>query len=132
MPAHVLGLGVRICFLALGFSLIVTASYVALDTTMMDSVLAASGYTPPRSGLEPPDSPKRVEALPGGRSISRTPEGGMGYTDAYGNTISDRTPEAKPQRPRLRPGAYGSRETAPRRERPLPDPQGQAPVWSFQ
>lgn len=91
---------------------------------------AASAYRPPSTGLEPPGGPKKSEVLPGGRSIGRTPEGGMGYTDAYGNAIRNRPPEEKPARPRLRPGAYGA-EAPARPERPLPDPQNQAPAWSF-
>jgi len=91
---------------------------------------AASAYRPPRTGLEPPGGLKKSEVLPGGRSIGRTPEGGMGYTDAYGNTIRNRPPEEKPARPRLRPGAYGA-EAPARPERPLPDPQNQAPAWNF-
>ena len=43
-------------------------------------------------GIEPPGGPKPMEGLPG-RNVSRTAEGGMGYTDAYGNTVTDSQPE---------------------------------------
>ncbi|MDR2056503.1 MAG: translation initiation factor IF-2 [Desulfovibrio sp.] len=92
--------------------------------------LAASAYSPRHSGLEPPGGPRSSQNPPG-KSASRTPQGGMGYTDAYGNTLDDARPEEnKPQR-RLSPGAYaphGGEEP----ERPLPDPQAPQPLWSFQ
>lgn len=96
-----------------------------------DAVWAATGYNPPSSGLDPPGGPKPMEGLPG-KSAGRTAEGGMGYTDAYGNTIENRAPEEKPARKRPRAGAYGpNAEQNPRYQRPLPDPQNQTPVWSF-
>ncbi|MBO4301552.1 MAG: hypothetical protein J5861_08130 [Desulfovibrio sp.] len=72
-----------------------------------------------------------MEVLPGGRSVGRTPEGGMGYTDAYGNTISSRVPENNSARSRLRTGAFGVMRAAPRPDRPLPDSSHQSPAWSF-
>lgn len=91
---------------------------------------AASAYSPRHSGLEPPGGPKPQQSLPG-RSASRTPQGGMGYTDAYGNTLDDAQPEKnRPQR-RLIPDAHGSHdEKEP--DRPLPEPQPPRPLWSFQ
>ena len=66
------------------------------------------------------------------KSAGRTAEGGMGYTDAYGNTIDDRQPEEKPARQRPHPGAYGpGAGQSDRYERPLPNPQNQTPAWSF-
>ncbi len=54
----------------------------------------------------------------------------MGYTDAYGNTVSDVRPEPKP-RQRLPRGAYGRYGQNPV-ERPLPEPErDRSPVWSF-
>ena len=95
------------------------------------SALAASAYSPRNSGMDPPGEPKRIEALPS-KSAGRTAEGGMGYTDAYGNTIDDRQPEEKPAPKRPRPGAYGvGAGQSERYERPLPDPQNQTPAWSF-
>ena len=95
------------------------------------SALAASAYSPRNSGMDPPGEPKRIEALPS-KSAGRTAEGGMGYTDAYGNTIDDRQPEEKPARQRPLPGAYGpgAGKSGPN-ERPLPNPQNQTPAWSF-
>ena len=82
-------------------------------------------------GIEPPGGPKPMEGLPG-RNVSRTAEGGMGYTDAYGNTVTDSQPEEKPARQRTHPGAYGpGAGQSDRYERPLPNPQNQTPAWSF-
>ena len=95
------------------------------------SALAASAYSPRNSGMDPPGEPKRIESLPS-KNAGRTAEGGMGYTDAYGNTIDDRQPEEKPAPKRPRPGAYGvGAGQSERYERPLPDPQNQTPAWSF-
>lgn len=92
---------------------------------------AASAYSPRNSGMDPPGEPKRIESLPS-KNAGRTAEGGMGYTDAYGNTIDDRQPEEKPERKRPLPGAYGpGAGKSERNERPLPDPQNQTPAWSF-
>ena len=96
-----------------------------------DEAQAASAYTPRHSGMDPPGEPKRIESLPS-KNAGRTAEGGMGYTDAYGNTIDDRQPEEKPAPKRPRPGAYGvGAGQSERYERPLPDPQNQTPAWSF-
>ena len=93
--------------------------------------VAASAYSPRNSGMDPPGEPKRIESLPS-KSAGRTAEGGMGYTDAYGNTIDDRQPEEKPARQRAHPGAYGpGAGQSDRYERPLPNPQNQTPAWSF-
>ena len=95
------------------------------------SAQAASAYSARNSGMDPPGEPKRIESLPS-RNAGRTAEGGMGYTDAYGNTIDDRQPEEKPARQRPLPGAYGpgAGKSGPN-ERPLPNPQNQTPAWSF-
>ena len=96
-----------------------------------DEAHAASAYTPRHSGMDAPGEPKRIETLPS-KNAGRTAEGGMGYTDAYGNTIDDRQPEEKPAPKRPRPGAYGvGAGQSERYERPLPDPQNQTPAWSF-
>lgn len=96
-----------------------------------DEALAASAYSARNSGMDPPGEPKRIESLPS-KNAGRTAEGGMGYTDAYGNTIDDRQPEEKPAPKRPRPGAYGvGAGQSERYERPLPDPQNQTPAWSF-
>ena len=95
------------------------------------SAQAASAYSARNSGMDPPGEPKRIEALPS-KSAGRTAEGGMGYTDAYGNTIDDRQPEEKPARQRPLAGADGpgAGKSGPN-ERPLPNPQNQTPAWSF-
>lgn len=56
----------------------------------------------------------------------------MGYTDAYGNTVTPREAETPQPRKRLNPGAYGAAQRR-QAERPLPDPaaQDQKPVWNF-
>ena len=97
----------------------------------MQNNVWASSYSPPRTGLEPPGGPRKTEVLPGGRSIGRTAEGGMGYTDAYGNTITNRPLEETKAHPRLRPGAYGAAYGKTQPERPLPDPQDTTPAWNF-
>lgn len=85
-------------------------------------IQARSAFSPRHSGLEPPGGPRNLQE--GGRPIMRTPMGGMGYTDAYGNTLDDVQPEeTKVKRRRV------VKETRP--PRPLPDPDGARPVWSF-
>ncbi|MGE9984540.1 translation initiation factor IF-2 [Desulfovibrio sp. SGI.169] len=93
---------------------------------------AASALSPRHSGLEPPGGPRPLEGLPPASAPSRTAEGGMGYTDAYGNTVEDRPPEEKAPRKRPRPGAYGSYGVGAA-ARPLPDPDAgpKSPAWSF-
>lgn len=92
--------------------------------------LAASAFSPRRSGLEPPGGPRPLEGLPA-KSAGRTAEGGMGYTDAYGNTVDDLPREEKAPRQRPRPGAYGG-PALQQDSRPLPDPhKSETPAWSF-
>lgn len=96
------------------------------------AALAASALSPRHSGLEPPGGPKPLEGLPPASAPSRTAEGGMGYTDAYGNTIEDRPSEEKAPRKRPRPGAYGTYGAgAPARPLPNPDAGPETPAWSF-
>ena len=95
-----------------------------------ESAVAASAFSPRRSGLEPPGGPRPIEGLPG-RDVSRTDQGGMGYTDAYGRVLEDVPPPEKKPRKRPGPGAYGGygREAEP--VRPLPDVQESRPAWNF-
>lgn len=91
---------------------------------------ARSALSPRHSGIEPPGGPRPIEGLPG-NSPSRTAEGGMGYTDAYGNTVTygeEAEVKEKPRRPS--PGAYGGygKKTQPGN---LPEPAG-PPIWEFQ
>lgn len=90
---------------------------------------ARSAMSPRHSGTEPPGGPRQLDVLPG-NSPGRTAEGGMGYTDAYGNTLTDRMPEERKPRHRPRPGAYGG-QRAP--EASLPDAPVETgpPVWKF-
>lgn len=82
-----------------------------------------SAFSPRHTGMDPPGGPRSMQE--GGRPVARTPMGGMGYTDAYGNAIDDVRPEEKKvKRRRAEP-----KDTPP--PRPLPDPQGDNPVWSF-
>lgn len=120
-----------VCLVMLG--LLTVASLLPGSPSWLaeDEALAASAYTPRHSGMDAPGEPKRIESLPS-KNAGRTAEGGMGYTDAYGNTIDDRQPEEKPAPKRPRPGAYGvGAGQSERYERPLPDPQNQTPAWSF-
>ena len=90
-----------------------------------------SALSPRHTGMEPPGGPRAIEALPG-NSPSRTAEGGMGYIDAYGNTVRrDEAPPIKKESKRLRRGAYGgNREEASTGY--LPDPKKQATSpWKF-
>lgn len=104
---------------------------VADSGDMAGMAWAKSASNARDSGLEPPGGPKPMEGLPG-RNVSRTSEGGMGYTDAYGNTITDSQPEEKAPRRRPGPGAYGNRGPQ-EHDRPLPDPtpKDTTPAWSF-
>ena len=92
---------------------------------------ARSAYTARNPGIDPPGGPKPMEGLPG-KNVSRTSEGGMGYTDAYGNTVTDSQPEEKAQKRRPGPGAYGNRG-AQEHNRPLPDPtpKDTTPAWNY-
>ena len=104
---------------------------VSLGWLTAEEAVAASAYSPRSSGMDMPGEAKRLETLPS-KNAGRTAEGGMGYTDAYGNTIEDRQPEEKPAPKRPAPGAYGVGGGKNQRyERPLPDPQNQTPAWSF-
>ncbi|MCR4665942.1 MAG: translation initiation factor IF-2 [Desulfovibrio sp.] len=94
--------------------------------------MAGSVYTPRNSGTEAPGGPRPSEGLPSTGSFGRTAEGGMGYTDAYGNTI-DSQPKPKAPHKRLPGGAYGRYDDRDGDVRPLPDPaSGSAkPAWHF-
>lgn len=81
-----------------------------------------SAFSPRHTGMEPPGGPKSLDMS--GRGLMRTPMGGMGYTDAYGNTIDDIVPEEK--KVKRRPV-----KKKPEPVRPLPDPENSRPVWSF-
>lgn len=120
----------RIALCAMTLTLVLIFSGMVKTGATTGLALAASAYSPRHSGLEPPGGPKPLEALPG-RSMGRTAEGGMGYTDAYGNTVDDRPPPEKEARRRPHPGAYG--QSPSRDSRPLPDPQpqGSTPAWTF-
>lgn len=87
---------------------------------------ARSAFSPRHSGIEPPGGPRPLETPM--RSFGRTPDGGRGYTDAYGNRVDDSPPEEKKiTRRRL------ERRESPAKEsgRPLPDPASSAPLWKF-
>ena len=72
-------------------------------------LLAAPLYSPRPSGTEPPGGPRPSDALPQPGNFGRTPEGGLGYTDAYGNTITNK-PQEPVARKRLPGGAYGRKD----------------------
>ena len=104
---------------------------LALTALWAGPTSARSALSPRHTGMEPPGGPRQTDVMPG-RGPSRTAEGGMGYTDAYGNTLDDSQPPEKAPRNRPRAGAYGG-YGAKDEARPLPDPGtgGGAPVWSF-
>lgn len=68
---------------------------------------ARSAFSPRHTGMEPPGSMKKLDNMPG-RPLSRTPEGGRGYIDAYGNTVTPQEPKEQPEKSRLRQGAYSN------------------------
>ena len=117
--------------LVLGLALALT---MAQSLVCPDAAFAASAYSPRHSGTEAPGGPKPIEGLPGRGDRSGTVPSGSGYTDAYGNTIDDVTPEEKPRPPRPRPGAYGTYgATTSDYDRPLPDPSKKSaqPAWTY-
>ena len=77
---------------------------LGLGFALPGAALAASAFSARQSGLEPPGGPRSVETLPN-QSAGRTAEGGMGYTDAYGNTVTPREAPQAPQPRRVRRGA---------------------------
>lgn len=87
-----------------------------------------SAFSPRHTGMDPPGGPRQIDSMPLS-GPTRTPEGGMGYTDAYGRGLTDKIPEEPKQRQRLRPGAYGKKE--PPAELPDVSPGKRNPVWSF-
>lgn len=95
---------------------------------LYDDGYCKSALSPRHSGLEPPGGPRPLDGIPG-NSPGRTAEGGMGYSDAYGNTLTDKMPAEKKPRKRPRAGAYGGVKP----EATLPEPAGapSKPVWSF-
>lgn len=99
--------------------------------SVTDTSVARSAYNPRHTGMDPPGGPKRLDNMPS-HSPSRTAEGGMGYTDAYGNTIRNHEQLPKERKNRLRSGAYGNYDKKPEKS-VLPDPGDTAssPVWNF-
>lgn len=89
---------------------------------MADFAGARSAASARHSGLEPPGGPRQMDIVPG-QSPGRTPEGGMGYTDAYGNTLTDKIPQEK-RRVRMR------REHE-KKPADLPDVSVGKPLWTY-
>ena len=95
--------------------------FCALFLCFATCVFARSAFSPRHSGIEPPGGPRHIETLPG-KGPTRTAEGGMGYVDAYGNTLrKDEALEEKKPHKRLRAGAYGGQPKSEEANR-LPDP----------
>ena len=98
-----------------------------------DPCHARSAFSSRHSGLEAPGEGRGADGMSAlGMRAGRTAEGGMGYSDAYGNTLDDQPAEEKKPRKRVHPGAYGHNVT--RREvRGLPDPDRHSgvPAWSY-
>jgi hypothetical protein len=65
--------------------------------------------------------------------MGRTPEGGMGYIDAYGNPVRNRAPEERTAPRHEEQKQAGSRAAQQGElERPLPDSAAdRMPVWNF-
>ncbi|MBQ7738520.1 MAG: translation initiation factor IF-2 [Desulfovibrionaceae bacterium] len=103
-----------------------------LSLFLSQPTLAGPIYTPRDSGTEAPGGPRAPIGVPTPSNFGRTQEGGMGYTDAYGNTISGEIPETAPKK-RLPQGAYGRYGKPDPDNRPLPDPaKGPSkPAWGF-
>lgn len=99
----------------------------------LDTVLAASAYSPRHSGLEAPGGPKPLEGLPSRGDRSGTMPANSGYTDAYGNPIGEGTAEEKPKPKRPSPGAYGTYGKKSEYDLPLPDPSRRSsePAWVY-
>ena len=100
------------------FSLpLLCAACLAALLFQLQPACAASYSTgaPPRTGLESPDTPLTGRTMP---VIGA-------FSDAYGNPITPNA-EEKPKKDRLRNGAYGG---AREKERPLPDPEDNRPLW---
>ena len=90
-----------------------------------------SAFSPRHSGMEPPGGPRPLENMPA-RSLGQSPDGGRGYTDAYGNRIENPAPAEGKKYRRQRVG--GSEPAEPgEKGRPLPDPgaMNDSPVWKF-
>ena len=68
-----------------------------LSLFLSQPTLAGPIYTPRDSGTEAPGGPRAPIGVPTPSNFGRTQEGGMGYTDAYGNTISGEIPETAPK-----------------------------------
>lgn len=124
--------GPALVFVAAAFLVLAPGLWPAQDMHgASGAAWAKSAFSARESGIEPPGGPKPMEGLPG-KNVGRTAEGGMGYTDAYGNTITEPQPEEKAPRRRPGPGAYGNRGMQ-EHNRPLPDPtpKDTTPAWSF-
>lgn len=96
---------------------IILIAYMAIP----DMSFGRSAFSPRHTGMEPPGGPRNLDM--GGRPIMRTPMGGMGYTDAYGNTLDDYVPEEK------KPAKRRPEKKAP--PRPLPNPDSSKPLWTY-
>lgn len=86
----------------------------------------------PRTGLEAPGTPRRLQDVPAGSTTSQSGgvSGMKGRLDAYGRPIVPEEPKEKPRRKRLPAGAYGGygqEADVP----PLPDVTPQTPAWKF-
>lgn len=94
---------------------------------------ARSAFNPRHSGLEAPGERRPADGMSAfGMRPARTAEGGMGYSDAYGNTLDDQPPEEKKPRKRVHPGAYGHRSSgSPSRALPDPDCRSGVPAWTY-
>lgn len=91
-----------------------------------------SAFSPRHTGMEPPGEMKTPDNMPG-RPLSRTAEGGRGYIDAYGNTVTPQEPREHSEKSRLRRGAYSNadskKETA---TLPVPTKDISPKLWKFQ
>lgn len=98
---------------------------------LSEDAAARSAASAPRTGLEAPGTPRRLQDVPGSVSAQSGGISGMkGRLDAYGRPIVPMKPEEKAERRRLPAGAYGGygeESDVP----PLPDVTPQTPAWKF-
>lgn len=94
-------------------------------------VYARSPFSARHSGLDAPGENRRITGMPS-RPLARTPDGGRGYTDAYGNPVSGENVDDSSRKNRIRrpPAIHSEKKEA----QTLPDPElsSKSPLWKFQ
>lgn len=93
-------------------------------------VYARSPFSARHSGMEAPGEKRQFSSTPS-RPLSRTPEGGMGYVDAYGNPVTGENASKEVRKNHLRRPASSSAEK-PAETLPDPEMASKPPLWKFQ